>query len=142
MVEWQHDRIVNALKSASLDRNDSVSFAIDNFPHLREHRRASIAAGVAAVAQNRDIQVNSVTCTVEGDMDLFGTDDYSFDSHAAHWSEMKAFALSFQFLAMRCYTWILASYECHKCLMFSFCNSFCSKGQPAHDHCARVSPRP
>ena len=31
-----------------------------------------LTAGVAAVAQNRDIQVNSVTCTVEGDMDLFG----------------------------------------------------------------------
>jgi uncharacterized OsmC-like protein len=31
-----------------------------------------LTAGVAAVAQNRDIQVKSVTCTVEGDMDLFG----------------------------------------------------------------------
>ena len=32
-----------------------------------------------------------------GDMDKFGTDDYSFTTHAKHWSEMKGFAFAFQF---------------------------------------------
>lgn len=31
------------------------------------------------------------------DMNAFGTDSYSFADHAKHWSEMKGFALSFQF---------------------------------------------
>ena len=31
------------------------------------------------------------------DMGAIGTADYSFDDHAKHWSEMKGFALSFQF---------------------------------------------
>lgn len=31
-----------------------------------------LTAGVASVAQNRGIQLNSVTATVEGDMDLYG----------------------------------------------------------------------
>jgi len=31
------------------------------------------------------------------DMGTFGTDDYDFGNHAKHWSEMKGFALAFQF---------------------------------------------
>jgi hypothetical protein len=31
------------------------------------------------------------------DMNAFGTDDYSFEEHAKHWSEMKGFGLSLQF---------------------------------------------
>lgn len=31
-----------------------------------------LTAGVASVAQNRDIQLNSVTATIEGDMDILG----------------------------------------------------------------------
>jgi uncharacterized OsmC-like protein len=31
-----------------------------------------LTAGVAAVAQNRDIQLHSVKATIEGDMDLLG----------------------------------------------------------------------
>lgn len=32
-----------------------------------------------------------------GDMEKIGTDDYDFATHAKHWSEMKGFALNFQF---------------------------------------------
>ena len=31
-----------------------------------------LTAGIAAVAQNRNIQLRSVTATIEGDMDLYG----------------------------------------------------------------------
>jgi hypothetical protein len=34
---------------------------------------------------------------VEADMAKFGEDDYSFNDHAKHWSEMKGFALGLQF---------------------------------------------
>jgi uncharacterized OsmC-like protein len=33
---------------------------------------ACLTAGIAAVAQNRDIQLNSVKATIEGDMDILG----------------------------------------------------------------------
>ena len=34
---------------------------------------------------------------VAADMETFGTDDYSFEDHAKHWSELKGFALGLQF---------------------------------------------
>ena len=50
-------------------------------PRTRARRRSNIVlvglascltAGIAAVAQNRNIQLKSVTATIEGDMDLAG----------------------------------------------------------------------
>ena len=60
---------------------------------LAVHRDAAIANWESAIAATVAHYINEVL----GDMTTFGTSDYSFDSHSKHWSEMKGFALSFQF---------------------------------------------
>jgi len=66
------------------------------------------SAGIATLSKARDAisqgweDVLAATCVhyindTLRDMATFGTDDYSFEDHAKHWSELKGFALSLQF---------------------------------------------
>lgn len=60
---------------------------------LRAYRDQAVLAWERAIAATVVHYVNDVV----RDMAAIGTDDYSFADHAKHWSEMKGFALSFQF---------------------------------------------
>ena len=57
---------------------------------LKAHRDAALSAWEKAIAATVVHYINDVI----GDMEA---EDYSFYDHAKHWSEMKGFALSFQF---------------------------------------------
>jgi hypothetical protein len=60
---------------------------------LRGHRDQALGAWEGAVAAT---VVHYINDTLQ-DMGKFGTEDYSFTSHAKHWGELKGFALGFQF---------------------------------------------
>ncbi len=60
---------------------------------LRTERDIVVRVWEQAYAATAIHYVNEVL----GDMELAGTEDYSFADHAKHWSELKGFALSFQF---------------------------------------------
>jgi uncharacterized OsmC-like protein len=65
------------IKKTSYDSDHPEVFAAqDNAPTPVEYVLVGLAgcltAGVAAVAQNRNIQLHSVTATIEGDMDIQG----------------------------------------------------------------------
>ena len=60
---------------------------------LRASRDQAVSNWEAAVAATVVHYINDVLA----DMDAVGTDDYSFVDHAKHWSELKGFALGFQF---------------------------------------------
>ena len=60
---------------------------------LRVQRDAAILAWESAIAATCVHYINDVL----QDMNTFGTADYSFLDHAKHWSELKGFALGFQF---------------------------------------------
>ncbi len=65
----------------------------DEFALLQGYRDEAVAAWEAAIAAT---VVHYVNDTLQ-DMAAIGTADYSFGSHAKHWSELKGFALSLQF---------------------------------------------
>lgn len=60
---------------------------------LRTWRDRALLAWERAIAATVVHYVNDVL----QDMSAFGTDGYSYADHAKHWSELKGFALSFQF---------------------------------------------
>lgn len=60
---------------------------------LRGHRDVAVAAWEKAIGASVVHYINETLV----DMGRFGTPDYEFAEHAHHWSEMKGFALSFQF---------------------------------------------
>ena len=60
---------------------------------LQEHRDAAVRAWEEAIAAT---VVHYINDTLR-DMGTMGSDAYDFGTHAKHWSEMKGFALSFQF---------------------------------------------
>lgn len=60
---------------------------------LYDHRDAAVRAWEEAIAASVVHYINGTL----GDLAVMGTGDYDFGAHAKHWSEMKGFALSFQF---------------------------------------------
>jgi len=60
---------------------------------LQSHRDVAVLAWEKAIAATVVHYINDTVA----DMDLLGDPAYSFDDHAKHWSELKAFALHFQF---------------------------------------------
>ncbi|MCA9665160.1 MAG: DUF4856 domain-containing protein [Myxococcales bacterium] len=60
---------------------------------LRGYRDAALGAWEKAIAATAVHYINDVL----QDMAKFGNTDYSFASHAGHWSELKGFTLSLQF---------------------------------------------
>ncbi len=60
---------------------------------LKIQRDTAVLAWEKAYAATAIHYINEVL----GDMDAIGGDDYSFADHAKHWSELKGFALGFQF---------------------------------------------
>ena len=60
---------------------------------LTGYRDQAVEAWEKAIAAT---VVHYINDTIQ-DMDAIGTDDYDFGDHAKHWSEMKGFALAFQF---------------------------------------------
>jgi hypothetical protein len=68
-------------------------FTDAEFAALVEQRDLAVEAWEMALAATAIHYVNDTL----GDMEKFGTSDYSFIDHAKHWSELKGFALSLQF---------------------------------------------
>ncbi len=60
---------------------------------LRTYRDQAVTAWESAIAASVVHYLNGVL----RHMDTFGAEAYDFDAHAKEWSEMKGFALSFQF---------------------------------------------
>ena len=60
---------------------------------LKAHRDTIVSTWEKCVAATALHYIND---TLQ-DMAKFGTDDYSFASHAKHWGELKGFALGLQF---------------------------------------------
>ena len=60
---------------------------------LRGHRDAALGAWERILAANVIHYINETLA----DMEAMGGKDYVFEDHAKHWSEMKGFALGFQF---------------------------------------------
>jgi hypothetical protein len=106
-----------ALNAAKRDRGSSDSAPTDFTDALFTdfvRGRHAIAAGASELGQRKalyDIRdrivqnwemvivatvVHYINDTLK-DMKSFGTDDYSFENHAKHWSELKGFALGLQF---------------------------------------------
>lgn len=65
----------------------------DQLATLKGHRDLALSAWEAAIAASVIHYLNAVL----QDMHAMGTEDYSFNDHAKHWSEGKGFALSLQF---------------------------------------------
>ncbi len=65
----------------------------DQLATLRGHRDEAVAAWEKALAATAVHYVNEVLV----DQGHIGTPDYDFHDHAKHWSELKGFALAFQF---------------------------------------------
>ena len=78
-----------------IDAAAGTALTDDAFAELQGHRDAAVDAWEKAIAST---VVHYINDTLQ-DMNKLGADDgsYSFDDHAKHWSEMKGFALSFQF---------------------------------------------
>lgn len=68
-------------------------FTDAEFTALVEQRDLAVEAWEMALAATAIHYVNDTL----GDMEKFGTPDYSFIDHAKHWSELKGFALGLQF---------------------------------------------
>jgi hypothetical protein len=78
-----------------IDAAAGTALTDDAFAELQTHRDNAIDAWEKSIAST---VVHYINDTLQ-DMNKLGADDgsYSFDDHAKHWSEMKGFALSFQF---------------------------------------------
>ena len=106
-----------SVNCAKRDRGsaDATDFTKDAFDALVAGREIIRAAGDTLTAEQltaltaESAKVSStwekcIAATVVhyinetmADMDAFGSDDYSFEDHAKHWSELKGFALGLQF---------------------------------------------
>jgi hypothetical protein len=75
--------------------SDSVgsAFTEDQTSALAEQRDIAVDAWEKAIAATVIHYINDVSA----DLDKSGTDEYSFEDVAKHWSEMKGFALGLQF---------------------------------------------
>ncbi|MFN3197483.1 MAG: DUF4856 domain-containing protein [Bradymonadia bacterium] len=92
-TDFTQDAIDAFLMGRTLIVNADGALTTEQLDELRMHRDVAVGAWEAAIAATAVHYVNDVL----GDMDTFGTDDYSFADHAKHWSELKGFALSLQF---------------------------------------------
>ena len=78
---------------ALLSETAGTALSPEQAAELATYRDQAVSAWEKALAAT---VVHYVNDTLQ-DMSAFGTDDYSFGDHAKHWSELKGFALSFQF---------------------------------------------
>ena len=76
-----------------LSETAGAELTADQLAELQGYRDQALGAWEDAVAAT---VVHYINDTLQ-DMGGFGGDDYSFEDHAKHWSEMKGFALAMQF---------------------------------------------
>lgn len=113
-TEYNYGHSGNAAKR-DMGATDATDFTHDAFNALHAGRTIINAAGETLTAQEAtDLETHADTAIVAwekaiaatvvhyindvlGDMDKFGTADYSHATHAKHWGELKGFAMSFQF---------------------------------------------
>lgn len=81
------------LAGRALLASTSGELTADQLAELQGHRDRAVGAWEAAIAASVVHYINAVL----QDMGTFGTPAYDFAAHAKHWSELKGFALSFQF---------------------------------------------
>ncbi|MCP4809686.1 MAG: DUF4856 domain-containing protein [Proteobacteria bacterium] len=76
-----------------LARTAGADLSTDDYVELRGYRDEAVAGWENAVGATCIHYINDVLV----DSAAIGTDDYSFEDHAKHWSELKGFALALQF---------------------------------------------
>ena len=81
------------LAGRSLIHTADGALSATQMTELEGYRTTAISNWEMAIASTVVHYINDVIA----DMGDFGSNDYSFDSHSKHWSELKGFALSLQF---------------------------------------------
>ncbi len=81
------------LRGRTILANATGPLSDEELDALREQRDIAVSTWEQALAATAVHYVNDVIA----DMADCGTDDYDFTDHAKHWSELKGFALAFQF---------------------------------------------
>jgi hypothetical protein len=76
-----------------LSETAGTELSEDELIQLQGYRDQAVEAWEQAIAAS---VVHYINDTLQ-DMGAMGTEDYDFGAHARHWSELKGFALSFQF---------------------------------------------
>jgi hypothetical protein len=113
-TEYNYGHSVNAAKR-DLGTTDTTDFTADAFNALHAGRALINGAGETLTADEATLLETHADTAISAwekaiastvvhyiknvleDMGKFGTADYSHATHAKHWSELKGFAMSFQF---------------------------------------------
>lgn len=81
------------LGGRALLASTTTDLSADELASLKAFRDQAVLAWERAIAASVVHYINGVVVQ----MDAMGTETYAFDDHAKEWSEMKGFALAFQF---------------------------------------------
>lgn len=92
-VDFKKDVFDHFVAGRKLINDAGDALTDDELKKLQEHRDVIVMGWEKAVAATAVHYINDTL----GDMAKFGTMDYSFTTHAKHWSELKGFALGLQF---------------------------------------------
>ncbi|MEE2837093.1 MAG: DUF4856 domain-containing protein [Myxococcota bacterium] len=92
-TDFTKDAMDHFLAGRTLIMNAGDTLSEAEMTQLKAHRDVVISSWEKCVAAT---VVHYINDTLQ-DMAKFGTDDYSFASHAKHWGELKGFALGLQF---------------------------------------------
>ena len=92
-TDFTKDAFTAFLAGRHLIANAGEALTDAELTALKGYRDQIVVAWEGALAATVVHYINDVL----GDMDTFGTAQYEFLAHAKHWSEMKGFALAFQF---------------------------------------------
>ena len=92
-IDYTADAFEALVAGRALLAASEGALTAEQMTELEGYRDTVVAAWEMAIAATVIHYINDTL----GDMDAFGTDEYSFVDHAKHWSEMKGFAIGLQF---------------------------------------------
>ncbi|MGF1508602.1 MAG: DUF4856 domain-containing protein [Myxococcota bacterium] len=92
-TDFTDDAMTALLEGRAILAASNGELSEDEMSRLLDARDRVLSAWENAIASTVVHYINDVLA----DMNRFGTDDYDFEDHAKHWSEMKGFALTLQF---------------------------------------------
>ncbi|MDQ8150662.1 MAG: DUF4856 domain-containing protein [Gemmatimonadota bacterium] len=92
-TDFTADAWAGFLGGRALLASTTTDLSADELASLQAFRDQAVLAWERAIAASVVHYINGVVVQ----MDAMGTETYSFDDHAKKWSEMKGFALVFQF---------------------------------------------
>jgi len=92
-TSFSRDAFEAFVAGRALLASTSDALTTEQLDELKAHRDQAVEAWEKALAATA---VHYINDTLQ-DMGAMGSDDYDFEDHAKHWSELKGFALGFQF---------------------------------------------